>query len=226
MNFEIIFYFIFSSIALISALFVIYSKNTVYSVYFLILVFFSATGLLLISEIEFLSIMLIIIYVGAITVLFLFIVMMLNINNLKSFNNFIYLPIIIILFITFFFEIFLMFSRTFHSYHYYLQKFYIKSNFDLYANYWDYLPTSYINVDNYYQNLIQKIDIITNIETLGQILYTYYTIFILIAGLILIIALIGAVILTSKEKKKNLYLTKNTFQQLSRNFLYAIFQIK
>ena len=76
-----LFFFFFSSIALTSAIFVIYSTNTIYSAFFLILVFASSTGLLLISEVEFISIMLIIIYVGAITVLFLFVIMMFDLKK-------------------------------------------------------------------------------------------------------------------------------------------------
>lgn len=226
MNLEILFYFIFSSIALISALFVIFSRNTVYSVFFLILVFLSSTGLLLISEIEFLAIMLTVIYIGAIIILFLFIVMMLNINNdYKDFNNSIYFPTIIILSIIYFFEISFLITKVFSTYHYFIQKYELEHYFNILFS--KKLPYEYISTTEYfYKNFLLKSTQIINIETLGQCLYIYYTIIILISGLILIIALIGAVILTYKEKKNLKFYTKNTFEQLSRNFLFATFQIK
>ena len=152
--------------------------------------------------------MLIIIYVGAITVLFLFVIMMLDINisnNLKS--NYGYLPIIILISLIFLSETFIMFSKIFTTYFHNIQNYLISL---------DKLPN--------YSQFIYQLDNITNIETLGQVLYTYYTIFFLIAGLILLIALIGAVMLTFTSKKK--LLSKNLYQQLSRNSSYAIFNIK
>ena len=209
MNFETIFFFFFSNIALTSAIFVIYSTNTIYSAFFLILVFVSSTGLLLISEIEFLSIMLIIIYVGAITVLFLFVIMMLDIQILidKKNKNFGYLPIIFLITFIFFLETFLMFSKIFTSYYHYIEQSFFKNNI-------------------IYNQFIFQLDNLTNIETIGQILYTYYAFFFLAAGIILLIALIGAVTLTKKEKKKQNYLTKNVYKQLSRDALRATFNIK
>jgi len=224
-NFEIIFYFIFSSIALTSAIFVIYSKNTVYSVFFLILVFSSITGLLLISEIEFLSIMLIIIYIGAITVLFLFVIMMLEINLLNENNNFGYIPIIFLISFIFFLETFLMFSKIFTTYHYFVQKYYLKMTHAAYCLRFKKYPLYYQYINKYYNEWIIKLDNITNIETIGQILYTYYMLFFLIAGLILLIALIGALTLIIKEKKYNNFLTKDIYKQISRNSNNAIFKI-
>lgn len=210
MNFETIFFFFFSSIALTSAIFVIYSTNTIYSVFFLILVFTNSTGLLLISEVEFISIMLIIIYVGAITVLFLFVIMMLDINVLidkNNNNNYGYLPIIFLISFVFFLETFVMFSKIFTTYYHLIEQSFFKN-------------------DLFYRQFINQLDTITNIETIGQILYSYYAFFFLAAGIILLIALIGAVTLTKKEKKKQNFLTKNLYKQLSRNSLQAVFNIK
>ena len=193
-----------------SAIFVIYSTNTIYSAFFLILVFVNTTGLLLISEVEFLSIFLIIIYVGAITVLFLFVIMMLDINILIDKNknkNFGYLPIIFLITSVFFLETFLMFSKIFTVYYHLIEQSLFENNI----------------IYNYY---LSKIDNITNIETIGQVLYTYYAFFFLAAGIILLIALIGAVTLTKKEKKRQHFLTKNIYKQLSRNASKAIFNIK
>jgi NADH-quinone oxidoreductase subunit J len=204
------FFFLFSSIALTSAIFVIYSTNTIYSAFFLILVFTNSTGLLLISEVEFISIMLIIIYVGAITVLFLFVIMMLDINVLidkNNNNNFGYLPIIFLISFVFFLETFVMFSKIFTTYYHLIEQSFFKN-------------------DLFYRQFINQLDTITNIETIGQILYSYYAFFFLAAGIILLIALIGAVTLTKKEKKKQNFLTKNLYKQLSRNSLQAVFNIK
>ena len=210
MNLKKFFFFFFSSIVLTSAIFVIYSTNTIYSAFFLILAFTNSTGLLLISEVEFLSIMLIIIYVGAITVLFLFVIMMLDINILIDKNNsknFGYLPIIFLISFIFFLETLVMFSKVFTTYYHLIEQSFFKNNF-------------------FYKKFITQLDYITNIETIGHVLYTYYSFFFLSAGIILLIALIGAVTLTKKEKKKETSLTKNLYKQLSRNSLKAIFNIK
>lgn len=210
MNFETIFFFFFSSIVLTSAIFVIYSTNTIYSAFFLILAFTNSTGLLLISEVEFLSIMLIIIYVGAITVLFLFVIMMLDINILIDKNNsknFGYLPIIFLISFVFFLETFLMFSKVFTTYYHLIEQSFFKN-------------------DVFYKKFVTQIDYITNVETIGHVLYTYYAFFFLASGIILLIALVGAVTLTKKEKRKESFLTKNIYKQLSRDSLKAIFNVK
>nr|YP_010394463.1 NADH dehydrogenase subunit 6 [Phytophthora pinifolia]YP_010394464.1 NADH dehydrogenase subunit 6 [Phytophthora pinifolia]DAZ88510.1 TPA_asm: NADH dehydrogenase subunit 6 [Phytophthora pinifolia]DAZ88511.1 TPA_asm: NADH dehydrogenase subunit 6 [Phytophthora pinifolia] len=210
MDFETIFFYTFSTIALTSAIFVIYSTNTIYSAFFLILVFTNSTGLLLISEVEFLAIMLIIIYVGAITVLFLFVIMMLDVNILidknKINNNFGYLPIIFLISFILFFETFIMFSKVFTSY-YHL----INNSFFMQEG------------KPFLKNFINQLDSIPNIETIGQILYSYYAFFFLAAGIILLIALIGAVTLTKKERKKNF--KQKIYKQLSRNPLKASFNV-
>lgn len=231
MNFETIFFYTFSTIALTSAIFVIYSTNTIYSAFFLILVFTNSTGLLLISEVEFLSIMLIIIYVGAITVLFLFVIMMLDVNVLidknKINNNFGYLPIIFLISFIFFLETFVMFSKVFTTYYHLLNNsfFYQKVSTLFFcrtsmANTFE----IFVDVKPFLKNFINQLDNITNIETIGQILYSYYSFFFLAAGIILLIALIGAVTLTKKEKKKQNF-KQNIYKQLSRNSLKAIFNI-
>ena len=222
-HYEIFFFYLFSSLALTSAIFVIYSKNTVYSVFFLILVFVNVTGLLLVSQVEFLAIMLIIIYVGAITVLFLFVVMMLDIPRKDAMkDNFSYLPIIFLISFTFFIETFIIYSKTFPSYHFLVIKKIQKLTYYKLSMFWTRYPTSYENVLYFYNEFITKVDSIQNIEKIGQLLYTYYAFFILIAGLVLLIALIGAVMLTIKEKSR----TKENYYQLSRNFMNAIYSIQ
>ncbi len=186
------------------------------------------TGLLLVAEVEFLAIMLIIIYVGAITVLFLFVVMMLDIKKVENKNNnYGYLPIIFLISFIFFIETFTIFSKSFTSYQYFIYKNLVMGTYSRLCEAWTlrYSP-AYENFPYYYNQWHLKIDLITNIETLGQILYTYNAFFLLAAGLILLIALIGAVTLTIKEKKNKKFLTKNLYKQLSRNYLNAVYNIK
>lgn len=133
--------------------------------------------------------MLIIIYVGAITVLFLFVIMMLDINVLvykKNNKNFGYLPIIFLISFIFFLETFIMFSKIFTTYYHLIEQSFFKNDF-------------------FYHKILNHLDTITNIETIGQILYSYYAFFFLAAGIILLIALIGAVTLTKKEKKSKIF---------------------
>ena len=232
MNFETTFFYTFSTIALTSAIFVIYSTNTIYSAFFLILVFTNSTGLLLISEVEFLSIMLIIIYVGAITVLFLFVIMMLDVNVLidknKINNNFGYLPIIFLISFIFFLETFIMFSKVFTSYYHLINNSFFTQKVNTLFFFRDSIINGnfeiFIDVKPFLKNFIHKLDIITNIETIGQILYSYYSFFFLVAGIILLISLIGSITLTKKEKKKQI--KNKIYQQLSRNSLKAIFNVK
>ena len=87
MAIDVIFFYLFASFSLISAFLVISSSNAVHSVFFLILVFFNIAGLLLLLGAEFLSFIFLIIYVGAIAVLFLFVVMMLNIRIISKKDN-------------------------------------------------------------------------------------------------------------------------------------------
>jgi len=135
---------------------------------------------------------------------------MLDINILidkKNSKNFGYLPIIFLISFIFFLETFLMFSKVFTTYYNLIEQSFFQNNV-------------------FYKKFITQLDYITNVETIGHVLYTYYAFFFLSAGIILLIALIGAVTLTKKEKKKESSLTKNLYKQLSRNSLKAIFNVK
>lgn len=231
MHFETIFFYTFSIIALTSAIFVIYSTNTIYSAFFLILVFINSTGLLLIMEVEFISIMLIIIYVGAVTVLFLFVIMMLDLNTLidktKINNNFGYLPIIFLISFIFFLETFVMFSKVFTSYYHLINNSFFNQKVNTLFFFRDCIKGKFeifVDVKPFLKKFINQLDIITNIETIGQVLYSYYSFFFLVSGIVLLIALIGAVTLTKKEKKNKL--KQNIYKQLSRNSLNAIFNVR
>ena len=94
-----------------------------------------------------------------------------------------------------------------------------------FTTYYHLIEQSFYNNSVYFNQIITQIDSITNIETIGQILYNYYILFFLIAGIILLIALIGAVTLTKKDKQNKTILITSLYKQISRNSLNAIFNI-
>ena len=180
---------------LLSSIFVFISTNSVYSVLFLILAFCNSSAILLLFSAEFLGIIYVIIYVGAIAVLFLFVVMMLNTKNTKkiSSDSYLYLFAIFSFFLLGVFEIFFFFDDfIFDSF------FVFNSNGSSYEFFFDNL---------------------TNIDVLGQALYNYFLVCFLIAGFILLVAMLGAIVLTLNfnSSRKNELVSR----QLSRsdNFL-------
>ena len=190
MNSKIIFFF-FSIILFVSSLSVIILQNSVHSVICLVLSFISSSGILLLLECEFFAFLFIIVYVGAIAVLFLFVVMMLDIkdlptnktNNLKYFifGAFVALSFLILVIPTV--------TNYYELNHY---------NFSLFNNI----------LTNWYSE-----DIMTEVEALGQVLYTHYVLQFLVAGLILSLAVVGVVVLTVNLTTKSL--TTNV-RQISR----------
>lgn len=201
MNF--LFYF-FSSLALISGVMVIQARNPVHSVLFLILVFFNSAGLLILLGLDFFAMIFLVVYVGAIAVLFLFVVMMLNIKlaeiNEKRLR---YLPIGGLLGLLFLFEVFLIVDN-------------------------DLIPLL-ITKDQVVLNTLSSVDFIewstmlqtvTNIEAVGQCMYTYYFYFFLVASLILLVAMIGAIVLTMH---KGVHIKRQrVFEQNTREFAKTI----
>ena len=196
--------FIYFSFSLIlSALMVVVSKNSVHSVLFLVLSFISASSLLFLLECEFISLLFIIIYVGAIAVLFLFVVMMLDIKTLNHSKDALkYLPFGSFIGFVLLLEILLG----------------VYSNFS--TN-----PYKFSFLSNFYTNWLDKIDYLTEIEAVGQIMYTYYVLQFLIAGIILLLSVIGAVVLSlriSKQTKKK----QIVFRQLARTYKNSLFIYK
>jgi len=175
---------------------VITVQNSIYSVLFLVLSFVSATIILFLLECEFIALLFIIIYVGAIAVLFLFVVMMLNIKAINLTKDTVkYFPFGSFIGAVFLIEIILIVFKNFEANPYH-------QNFFLF---------------NSYQNWYNKLDSLTEVEIIGQIIYTHYVLQFLIAGLILFLAVIGAVVLTmnfSHKKSKN----QMSFKQLSRKY--------
>jgi len=162
-------FYIFSFIAVLSAMMVIASKNPVYSVLFLILAFFNAAGLFVLLGAELLAMILIIVYVGAVAVLFLFVVMMLNIKLSKMKDSATkYLPIGILVALVLFAELFFMLSST----------------------------TKTLNISP----KVAK-STVTNTEALGAVIYTDYIYLFQISGVILLVAMIGAIVLTHRKRE-------------------------
>ena len=185
MNIELITFFIFSTLLILTCFKVITSTNPVLSAINLVFSFFLSAVLWLLLGAEFLSIILILVYVGAVMVLFLFVVMMLDINVAKKTAAYIkYLPLGILIFIAFNALIIYFFINTFE------------------------------NID---YNAIKNIEIISdsNTENLGYLLFTKYIIEFEIAGLILLLGIISAIVLTYKKNPKNKF--QNPTSQISAN---------
>ena len=166
----IIFYF-FSFVAIASSIMVISSKNTVHAVFFLILDFVSISCLFIMLGAEFLGMITLIVYVGAVAVLFLFVVMMINIDFAQLKTGFLeYMPIGLLVGLVILLELGMMFST------------------------WKYKPDFVTN------NLVVKATT-NDTESLGLVIYTDYIYFFQLSGLILLVAMIGAIVLTFRRKE-------------------------
>ena len=185
-----IFFYVFSTIAIVSAIMVTASKNTVHSVFFLILDFISVSCLFIMIGAEFLGMIMLIVYVGAVAVLFLFVVMMLNVAQQKnqwflSSQSSRHIPIGLIIGTIIFFELIIVVGG------------------------WKYKPELFEKT-----NSTSSFEGISNTHSLGQILYTDYIHIFQISGMILLVAMIGAIVLTFRQRegvKKQSYI-----KQISR----------
>ena len=185
-----IFFYVFSTIAIISAIMVTASKNTVHSVFFLILDFISVSCLFIMIGAEFLGMIMLIVYVGAVAVLFLFVVMMLNVAQQKnqwflSSQSSRHIPIGLIIGTIIFFELIIVIGG------------------------WKYKPELFEKA-----NSTSSFEGISNTHSLGQILYTDYIHIFQISGMVLLVAMIGAIVLTFRQRegvKKQSYI-----KQISR----------
>ena len=169
---NIVAFYIISSITVLSCLSVVFSSNPVHSVLFLIFTFFNVSILFLLSNAEFLAMTLIIVYVGAVAVLFLFVVMMLNINEVLIKEGFLkYFPFGFILITIFLLELFFVFKDiTLRN-----------------------TSSSKMNISE----LLNKGN--TNTESIGMFLYTDFFIVFQISGFLLLVAMIGAIVLAKNE---------------------------
>jgi len=248
---DILFY-LFSSIALISGVMVITARNPVHSVLFLILVFCNAAGLLILLELDFFAMIFLVVYVGAIAVLFLFVVMMLNIKLAEVNENILrYLPIGGLIGILFLFEILVVVDNDFipvldpsGSEHlssgisflesiYYTLRGFVSSSPSEYSKDLQSLIALSNEVKTANPDILPiadyvewatKIENITNIQALGQLIYTYYFYYFIVSSLILLIAMIGAIVLTMH--KGAFVKRQEVYEQNTRDFTRSIQKIR
>jgi NADH-quinone oxidoreductase subunit J len=166
-----LFFYLFAGVCIVSAFMVIASKNPVHSVLFLIFAFVNASGLFVMMGAEFLAMILIVVYVGAVAVLFLFVVMMLDVDFAELRQGFLqYLPVGALVGIAFLGELLLV------------------------AGAWVIGPAVP-------QAISAPIPAgITNTQALGRVLYTQYVYYFQAAGMVLLVAMVGAIVLTLRHK--------------------------
>jgi NADH-quinone oxidoreductase subunit J len=175
MSLSALFFYLFSAITVASAFMVIASRNPVHSVLFLILAFVNAAGLFVLVGAEFLAMILIVVYVGAVAVLFLFVVMMLDVDFAELRQGFLqYLPVGAIVGFIFLTELLLIVGTWITG----------------------------AGVAGAIRSPIPPASEVTNTQALGRVLYTTYVHYFELAGLILLVAMIGAIVLTLQHKTK------------------------
>ena len=168
-----LFFYLFAGVCVASAVMVIVSRNPVHSVLFLIVAFVNASALFVLMGAEFLAMILIVVYVGAVAVLFLFVVMMLDVDFAELRQGFLqYLPIGALIGAIFLAELVLVVGG------------------------WTISP----DVAQTIAAPIPSLATTSNTEALGQVLYTRYVYFFQAAGLVLLVAMIGAIVLTLRHK--------------------------
>jgi len=166
-----LFFYLFAGVCVASAVMVIVSRNPVHSVLYLILAFVNASGLFILMGAEFLAMILIVVYVGAVAVLFLFVIMMLDVDFVELREGFIqYLPVGVVIGGIFLFELLLTVGA------------------------WVMNPTLTKSITSPIPANV------SNTEALGLVLYTKYINYFQIAGMVLLVAMIGAIVLTLRHK--------------------------
>jgi NADH-quinone oxidoreductase subunit J len=167
---QAVLFYIFAAVAVASGVFVVSARNPVHSVLFLILAFFNAAGLFVLSGAEFLAMILVIVYVGAVAVLFLFVVMMLDIDFAELRSGFVrYLPIGSAIGVVLLAELL-------------------------------FLVISWVGAPGAVSPSATGGVALTNTRALGDILYTRYLFAFQVAGLILLVAMVGAIVLTLRHR--------------------------
>ena len=186
-------FYILSFFLVLSSLAVVSSRNPVHSVLFLIFCFFNAAGLFVLIGAEYIAMTLVIVYVGAVAVLFLFVVMMLDVDLSEMRAGFLkYLPVGGAVALIFFVELYLVFSA---------------------------LQTAELTVATPMHATPDAAEV-SNTLAIGRILYTDYVYAFQLSGIILLVAMIGAIVLTLRGKKRSL--KQNINQQLARKREQAV----
>jgi NADH-quinone oxidoreductase subunit J len=173
MVFQALAFYLFALVAVGSAVMVISSRNPVHSVLFLILAFFNAAALFILMGAEFLGMILVVVYVGAVAVMFLFVVMMLDINFAELRQGFLkYLPIGAVVGIVLLAELLIVLGG------------------------WTLAPDAAASI----RSPMPGVEETTNTRALGQLIYTHYLFAFQGAGVILLIAMVGAIVLTLRRR--------------------------
>ena len=171
--FQALTFYVFAFFTVVSGALVISARNPVHSVLFLILAFFSSAGLFVLMGAEFLAMILVVVYVGAVAVLFLFVVMMLDINFVELRQGFLqYLPAGVMIGLVLLVELVVIVAG--HAM----------------------APEAGTTV----AQPIPPVDKISNTQALGELFYTHYIYLFQAAGLILLVAMIGAIVLTHRKR--------------------------
>ena len=174
MSISLLTFYLFSAVILLSSLMVISTKNPVHSVLFLILAFLNAAGIFVILHAEFLAMILIIVYVGAVAVLYLFVVMMLDFKtSIEKYNILQYMPIGLLIGLVFIAELVIVLINTRLD----------LSNIQILSN----------PLDNFSDQ--------SNTEAIGSILYTNYVLYFQLSGVILLVAMVGSIVLTLRDRE-------------------------
>jgi len=167
-------FYMFAAVAVAAGVMVISARNPVHSVLFLILAFFNAAGLFVLMGAEFLAMVLVIVYVGAVAVLFLFVVMMLDINFVELRQGFLqYLPVGGLIGLVLFVELVLLFGSWVFG----------------------------AGAGTFIASPAPPPSQVTNTHALGRILYTDYIYLFQAAGIVLLVAMIGAIVLTLRRRE-------------------------
>ncbi|MBB1247650.1 MULTISPECIES: NADH-quinone oxidoreductase subunit J [unclassified Rhizobium] len=173
MGLQALFFYLFAFVAVASAFMVIWAKNPVHSVLFLILTFVNAAGLFLLTGAEYLAMLLLVVYVGAVAVLFLFVVMMLDIDFTKLRASALeYAPVGVLIGLILAAELIIVIGGSVFS------------------------PEVAKNVSMPIPAVTER----QNTAAIGDVLYTHYVFYFQLAGLVLLVAMIGAIVLTLKHR--------------------------
>lgn len=176
-------FYLLAAVAVASAFMVVAARNPVHSVMFLILTFFSAAGLFILMGAEFIALLLVMVYVGAVAVLFLFVVMMLDVDFVEMKQGFLqYLPIGALVAIVLLIEMLLV-------------------------------GAAFVAGET--KTVAVRDANVSNLEAFGQVLYTEYAFFFEAAGFVLLVAMIGAIVLTLRDREG--VRKQNAMDQMARN---------